>query len=123
VIGHLFNERPVSSPFAAATAAGGQRPEWNHQSRKSSASKVIANRLGIELGDAVMRTSYRFLADDEPVMLSTFEPLAITGGTEIEQPESGPATGVVPRFDRIGLHITHVKEKRLRPRLAATGVT
>lgn len=111
VIGHLYNERPASSPFAAVTAAGGQRPEWDYNSRKTTASKVIADRLGIAAGDPVMRTSYRFLADDEPVMLSTsFEALAITEGTEIEQPESGPVTGVVPRFDRIGLHITHVKE-------------
>ncbi|GAA1550045.1 GntR family transcriptional regulator [Kribbella hippodromi] len=111
VLGHLYNERPEGSPFAAVTSAGGQRPEWDYQSRKTAASKVIADRLGIAPGDPVMRTSYRFLADDEPVMLSTsFEPLAITGGTSIEQPESGTVTGVVPRFDQIGLHITHVKE-------------
>jgi DNA-binding GntR family transcriptional regulator len=48
---------------------------------------VIAEQLHIEQGDPVMRTSYRFFADNEPVMLSTsFEPLAITGGTPVEQP-------------------------------------
>jgi DNA-binding GntR family transcriptional regulator len=58
-----------------------------------------------------MRTSYRFLADGAPVMLSTsFEPLAITGGTPVEQPEGGPVTGVIPRMDSIGVHITHVSE-------------
>lgn len=111
VLGHLYNERPSGSPFAAVTAASGQRPEWDYSSRRTVATKAIAERLGIEPGDPVMRTSYRFLADDEPVMLSTsFEALAITGGTAIEQPESGPVTGVVPRFDLIGLHITHVRE-------------
>ena len=64
VIGHLYNERPASSPFAAVTTAGGQRPEWDYNSRKTVASKVIADRLGIAPGDPVMRTSYRFLADD-----------------------------------------------------------
>jgi DNA-binding GntR family transcriptional regulator len=111
VLGHLYNERPSGSPFAAVTSAAGQRPEWDYQSRRTTATKAIADRLGITPGDPVMRTSYRFLADDEPVMLSTsFEPLALTEGTPIEQPETGPITGVVPRFDSIGLHITHVKE-------------
>lgn len=111
VLGHLYDERPKGSPFAAVVTAGGQQPEWDYQSRKTTASKVIADRLGLEPGDPVMRTSYRFLADDEPVMLSTsFEPLAITEGTPIEQPESGSVTGVVSRFDLIGLHITHVRE-------------
>lgn len=111
VLGVLYDERPAGSPFAAATSAGGQTPEWDYQSRRTTASKVIAERLGIEPGDPVMRTSYRFHADGEPVMLSTsFEPLAFTGGTPIEQPEGGPVTGVVPRFDSIGVHITHVRE-------------
>jgi DNA-binding GntR family transcriptional regulator len=111
VLGSLYTERPGTSPFAAATAAGGQAPEWDYQSRKTTATQAIADRLGIAAGDPVMRTSYRFLADDQPVMLSTsFEPLAITDGTPIEQPESGPVTGVIPRMDSIGVHITHVGE-------------
>lgn len=111
VIGSLYNERPTGSPFAASATAGGQRPEWEYQSRKTTASKVIADRLGIEPGDAVMRTSYRFFADGEAVMLSTsYESLALTARTPIEQPESGPVTGVVPRFDQIGIDITHVGE-------------
>lgn len=58
-----------------------------------------------------MRTSYRFLADGEPVMLSTsFEPLALTRGTPIENPEGGSITGVIPRMDSIGVDITHVGE-------------
>lgn len=111
IVGSLYAERPTSSPFAAAARAGGQRPEWDYQTRRTTASKVVADRLGIAAGDPVMRTSYRFLADGQAVMLSTsYEPLAITGGTAIEHPEDGPATGVVPRFDSIGIHITHVGE-------------
>lgn len=111
VLGSLYSERPASSPFAAAANAGGQQPEWDYQSRRTTASRVIADRLDIEPGDPVMRTSYRFLADDEAVMLSTsFEPLALTAGTPIENPEGGLVTGVIPRFDQIGIHITHVGE-------------
>ena len=59
-----------------------------------------------------MLTTYRFLADGLPIMLSTsYEPLSITGGTPIESPESGPMTGVVPRMDSIGQHITEVIEE------------
>lgn len=111
IVGNLYAERPTSSPFAAAAQAGGQQPEWEYQTRRTTASKVVADRLGISAGDPVMRTSYRFLADGQAVMLSTsYEPLAITGGTAIEHPEGGPVTGVVPRFDSIGIHITHVGE-------------
>ena len=87
------------------------RSEWEYQSRKTTAPQAIAERLKIDAGAEVMRTNYRFFADDQPVMLSTsYEPLAITAGTAVEQPEPGPTTGVVGRMDLIGLHITHVVE-------------
>jgi GntR family transcriptional regulator len=111
VLGNLYGSRPTNSPFAEAARASGMTPEWEYQSRKTTAPQAIAERLGIEPGDQVMRTQYRFFADDQPVMLSTsYEPLALTGGTTIEQPESGSITGVVPRMDSIGVHITHVVE-------------
>lgn len=113
VLGDLYRyrARATSSPFATAAKDSGQRPEWEYQSRKTTASQSIAERLGIAANDAVMRTSYRFLADEVPVMLSTsYEPLVITGGTVIEQPEGSPTTGVVGRMDLIGVHITHVVE-------------
>ena len=112
VVGNLYGTRATTSPFATATRAAGKAPEWEYQSRRTTATKAIAERLGIPPGDPVMKTSYRFFADDEPVMLSTsYEPLALTEGTPIEQPEAGPVTGVVPRFDTIGVHIDHVVER------------
>lgn len=111
VLGDRYGERPTSSPVKRATEAQGRRSEWEYQSRRTVATKAIADRLHIQPGDDVMRTNYRFFADEEPITLSTsYEPLAITGGTPIEQPEGGPITGVVPRFDSIGLFITHVTE-------------
>jgi GntR family transcriptional regulator len=111
VLGDLYGSRATGSPFAAATRASGMEPEWEYQSRKTTAPQSIAERLKIEPGAEVMRTQYRFFADNEPVMLSTsYEPLAITAGTPIEQPEAGPVTGVVPRMDSIGVRITHVVE-------------
>jgi DNA-binding GntR family transcriptional regulator len=111
VVGDLYAKRPTGSPMKRAAEAQGRRSEWEYQSRRTTATKAIAERLNIEAGDEVMRTNYRFFADDEPIMLSTsYEPLAITGATPIEQPEGGMITGVVPRFDSIGLFITHVVE-------------
>ncbi|MFE0625774.1 GntR family transcriptional regulator [Streptomyces sp. NPDC058864] len=111
VLGDLYGKRPTSSPMKRATEAEGRRSEWEYQSRRTTATKAIAERLGIEPGDPVTRTNYRFFADDEPIMLSTsYEALATTEGTPVEQPEGGAITGVVPRMDAIGLHITHVTE-------------
>ena len=111
VSGHLYGKRPTSSPLKRATEAEGRRSEWEYQSRRTSATKAIAQRLDIGAGDSVMRTNYQFFADDEPIMLSTsWEPLSVTGGTPVEQPEGSPVTGVVPRMDYIGQHITHVTE-------------
>lgn len=112
IVGDFYGQRPASSPFASAVKAAGGRPEWEYTSRETTATLGIAERLGIEAGDAVMRTTYRFFSGDQPVMLSTsYEPLAITRGTPIQQPEAGPITGVVPRMDSIGKFITDVIEE------------
>lgn len=112
VVGDVHAKRHDTSPFATAAKAAGKSPEWEYQTRHTTASKVVAKRLAIEPGGPVVRTQYRFLADGQPIMLSTsFEPTAITGGTPIEEPEAGPVTGVVPRMDSIGRHITHVVEE------------
>ena len=111
IVGDFYAVRPTSSPFARAARAAGQDPEWEYQSRSTIAPKAIAARLGISPGDPIMKTNYRFFADGVPVMLSTsYEPLAITGGTPIEQPEAGPLTGVIPRMDSIERVITRLSE-------------
>lgn len=111
IVGDFYGKRPTGSPFAASARSAGQTPEWGYESRETTASKAIADRLGIEPAAAVMRTRYTFYGDDEPVMLSTsYESLDLTRGTPIEQPEAGPIKGVVPRMDSIGKHITHVTE-------------
>lgn len=111
IVGDFYGKRHADSPFKAAAEAAGQRAEWDYKSRETTATQGIAERLGIEPGDPVMRTSYTFYADNQPVMLSTsYEPLAITRGTPIQSPETGSVAGVVPRMDSIGKHITHVSE-------------
>ncbi|MFJ5027790.1 GntR family transcriptional regulator [Streptomyces sp. NPDC088560] len=111
ISGDLYGKRPTSSPMKRQTEAEGRRSEWEYQTRRTAATKAIAERLAIEPGDDAVRTTYRFFADDEPVMLSTsYEPYSLIAGTPVEQPEGGPITGVVPRMDSIGQHITHVTE-------------
>ena len=111
IAGELYGTRPKSSPVQAAAARAGQVAQWRHETQHTTATKAVAERLAIEPGAGVVRTDYTFLADRKPIKLSTsYEPLELTGGTPIEHPEGSPVTGVVPRFDYIGIHITHVTE-------------
>ena len=103
---------PSTSPFARDVTAAGMTPRWNHHSERTVATPTIAKRLKIEPGDPVMRTQYRYFADDEPIQLAdSFEPLVITEGTPIELPEAGAAVGVVARMDLIGVNPTHYLEE------------
>ncbi|MEV0213019.1 GntR family transcriptional regulator [Micromonospora sp. ALFpr18c] len=110
-----------TSPFARDAARAGQRGTWEHDSHHDLADERIALRLGVEPDAPVMRTAYRFLADGEPIQLSTsYEPLSITGGTSVEWPEAGAAVGVVARLDVIGVRVDEFEERiNSRPALAA----
>jgi GntR family transcriptional regulator len=102
----------ATSPFARDAAGAGHRGSWNHSSRHEPADAVTAARLAVDPGDQVMRTSYLFLADDSPIQISTsWEPLAITGGTPVEWPEEGAAVGVVARMDHIGVRVDETIER------------
>ncbi|MEU4568925.1 GntR family transcriptional regulator [Micromonospora sp. NPDC023956] len=106
-----------TSPFARDTHAAGRQPTWKAESEKIPAPPRIAERLGIQPGDPVMRTTYRYLADDVPIQLAdSYEPLTVTGGTPVEYPERGPVIGVVARMDFIGVAIDRfVEEVTTRP--------
>ncbi|WP_405011579.1 GntR family transcriptional regulator [Kitasatospora sp. NBC_01539] len=115
----------AGSPFAAdGTAEGG--PPWTHDSQKSYATRGLADRLRISEGDPIMQTQYVRVAEDGPARLSTsWEPLALTGGTTAVLPELGPLAGrgVVERMARIGLTVTRVTEDvTARPVLEAESV-
>ena len=101
-----------TSPFARDAARAGTHGSWEHTSEHAVASFDVARRLAIEPGDPVMRTRYRFLAEGAPIQMSTsWEPLALTGGTPVEWPEEGAAVGVVSRFDVIGIRIDECVER------------
>ncbi len=87
-----------------------------HHTTKTTAPANIAERLGIEEGDPVTCTRYfiRMGNPPQPVTSSyAWEPLAITGGTEIELPHEGPhaAKGVADRFAAIKIFVNQVEEK------------
>ncbi|ROO91244.1 DNA-binding GntR family transcriptional regulator [Actinocorallia herbida] len=103
-----YRESRDGSPFRADMAAQRKSGGWRAASETAEAPPAIAERLAIAQGDAVMRTRYTFLADDEPVMLSTsWEPLALTGGTDVMLPEDGPyaGRGVTERMRAIGVNV------------------
>ncbi|KAB1909520.1 GntR family transcriptional regulator [Micromonospora sp. AMSO1212t] len=101
-----------TSPFARDAAGARQQGTWEHDSRREQADERIAARFGVEPGAPVMRTSYRFLSDGEPIKLSvSYEPLALTRGTPIEWPEDSDVKGVLARMDAIGIRVDEVVER------------
>jgi DNA-binding GntR family transcriptional regulator len=106
-----------TSPFARDSEAAGRQPGWESESEKIPATPHIAERLSIRPGDTVMHTRYRYLADGNPIQLAdSYEPIAITGGTQVEYPEQGPIIGVVARMDFIGVIIDRfIEEVTTRP--------
>jgi GntR family transcriptional regulator len=87
--------RSKDSPFAQGAAEQGVVGSWQHDSATARAPASVATRLGVAEGDAVMRTEYVYLANETPVQLATsWEPLAVTGGSVIVLPEAGPAAGI-----------------------------
>ncbi|WP_422753288.1 GntR family transcriptional regulator [Micromonospora sp. WMMD708] len=113
----LRNRIGSTSPFARDSEAVGKQPSWDAESRKIPATPRTAERLGIQPGDIIMHTRYRYLADGVPIQLAdSYEPLAVTGGTPIEYPERGPIIGVIARMDSIGVAIDRfVEEVTTRP--------
>lgn len=97
---------------AEASAVG---LDVQHQTTHTTAPADVAARLGIAERDPVALTRYfiRMGNPPQPVAISTsWEPLGVTGGTDIELPHDGPLAdqGIVPRFDHIGLHVNEVEE-------------
>lgn len=116
--------RPPSgaSPFRQEQSAEDARGTWESSSRQEPAGAAIAVRLGIDVGERVMRTRYVFRDAGEAMMLSTsWEPLAITGRTPVMLPEEGPlgGCGVVERMGAIDVVVDNVVEEvGARPGLA-----
>ncbi|NJP65408.1 GntR family transcriptional regulator [Streptomyces spiramenti] len=86
---------------------------WEATSTTGNAPPLVAERLALGAGAPVVRTAYEFLADRRPLQLSvSWEPLALTGGTEVELPDRGPYArcGVPGRFAAIGIRVVRARE-------------
>lgn len=102
-----------SAPFAEEAIAAQRVPRYKHNTRRDRIGPDVARRLGVEVGTEVQRTDYISLVDDHPAMVVTsYENLAHTRGTVIEDPENGPllGAGLVPRFTAIGRRPTRIVE-------------
>ncbi|MDW8478378.1 GntR family transcriptional regulator [Streptomyces scabiei] len=99
----------------AGIAPAGFTGTWEADSTaKVPAPPAVADRLGIPAGDLCVRTVYEFLTDRQPVMLATsWEPMAITGGTVVVLPEGGPlaGAGVIARMEHLGISVARVVER------------
>jgi GntR family transcriptional regulator len=112
--------RSEDSPFAEGAAEQGAVGTWRHESTTEQASETVAARLGITAGDAVMHTSYVYLADGQPVQLAeSWEPLTLTGQSLVALPEVGPyaGVGVAARMRVLGIEVGDPVE-RVRARMA-----
>ncbi|MFJ8144699.1 GntR family transcriptional regulator [Streptomyces sp. NPDC096048] len=112
--------RSEDSPFAQGAAEQGAEGTWRHESTTEQATETVAVRLGIAPGDAVMHTSYVYLADDRPVQLAeSWEPLALTGQSLVALPEVGPyaGVGVAARMRVLGVEVREPVE-RVQSRMA-----
>lgn len=103
------------SPARSGLVPAGFEGTWEAESEaKLPAPPEIASRLGIAAGDQVVKTVYEYLdAGHRPVMVTTsWEPMALTGGSVIVLPEGGPLAGrgVTARMARIGITVTRVEE-------------
>jgi GntR family transcriptional regulator len=116
-------QRPgTGSPWRAAMADLGREGGWESSSEVCEAVPAVAERLQIAAGDAVMRTRYLYTVDGAPAFLATsWEPLALTRGTDIMLPEAGPhaGRGVRDRMELIGHKPTYCREENLARTLTA----
>ncbi|GAA0651740.1 GntR family transcriptional regulator [Streptomyces sp. SBST2-5] len=117
-----FRPERGATPFRQEQADASVHGTWESSSEQTEARGAVAERLGIEPGDRVMRTKYVFREGGEPMMLSTsWEPLALTGRTPVMLPEEGPlgGMGVVERMRAIDVIVDNVTEEvGARPGLA-----
>ncbi|NUU20975.1 MAG: GntR family transcriptional regulator [Streptomycetaceae bacterium] len=100
----------------------GRETAYTHQTTTTTADRHIAQRLAIDIGSDVMRTTYECTAGGRLYALVTsWEPLELTAGTPIAFPEQGPhaGRGVLARFAAVGLPAIRVNED-LIPRAVTT---
>lgn len=104
----------AGGPARSGLAPTGFHGTWETESTaKIPAPPAVAARLSVEADAPCVRTVYEFLSDRQPVMLSTsWEPMALTGGTVVVLPEGGPLAGrgVVARMAHIGITVGRVVE-------------
>jgi GntR family transcriptional regulator len=109
-----FRRRPITQPtYRQESERAGVDLQVTHESERVEAPPDVAERLGIAANDPVMEISYSISMGGQPDSFSIcWEPLAITGGTEIEYPHEGPQAGkgIVARFDAIGYHVDAEEE-------------
>lgn len=104
---------PRGLPSGPGTVRLRRDATWKAVSETRRAGPRIARRLGVPVGAEVMSTEYRCTDGAGPAVLAmSWEPLELTGGTEVRRPEDGPfgGAGVVRRMAAIGVAVTRARE-------------
>ncbi|MEU3713645.1 GntR family transcriptional regulator [Streptomyces catenulae] len=116
-----FVRAPRQRGSLSRTASNGSSPApagftgtWEARSiAKVPAGPATAVRLGTGHDGMCVLTTYEFLTDSRPVLLATsWEPMAVTGGSAVVLPEGGPlaGAGVFARMRHLGIVISRVVE-------------
>lgn len=109
-----YLDPPSGSPWHAEMAAQGRVGAFQAHSERTSALPAIAERLSIATGDPVVRTAYKYTADEKPTFIATsWEPVGLAGKAAATTPEGGPfgGWGVVRRLAAVGITVTHAVEE------------
>ncbi|GAA2559664.1 GntR family transcriptional regulator [Pseudonocardia hydrocarbonoxydans] len=109
-----YRKGRTARTFVDEAASAGQTSDRVTSTSQIQAPDDVAERLGIEPGAQVSDTEYLISMDSVPVTWShAYEPLELTGGTEIEWPNEGPYghLGIADRFDVIGHQVIEVEEQ------------
>ncbi|WP_433215646.1 GntR family transcriptional regulator [Dactylosporangium sp. CS-047395] len=108
----LRNETGLS-PFRIEVTKQGRTPKTECRSvGPAPAPADVADRLGLAVGDSVVRRENWYYADDEPVQVGvTYIPLNVAGTSPLATEKTLGKGSLYARFEDVGYVITRIREE------------
>lgn len=105
------NRKDGKGAYMADMEASGRKPEVAVSIERGQPTAEVASRLRLGPGQQVLIRRRRMLADGQPLQLATsYLPLDLVGGTQIEQPDTGPG-GTYARLEELGHKLGRFEER------------
>lgn len=101
------------SPFRIEVTKQGRTPKTECRSvEPAPAPADVADRLGLEVGELVVRRENWYFADDEPVQVGvTYIPLGVAGDSPLATAKVLGKGSIYARFEDVGYVITRIREE------------